>query len=218
LFVAAKVGNADGVHRDDSPPWSVLAAAFLAGSIPFSNLAARRLRGVDLRTTGSGTVSGTSLYRVAGFGPLAVVGCLELAKGALGPILAGRRRPELGAGAAGLGVVGHNWSPFLAGAGGRGISPALGGLLVLAPEGTAVLAVGLAGGRLSGHTALGSFLAMLGLAPALAATRGRRGAWTGAAIVVPLLAKRLLGNGPPEGRSRLDTYLCRLVLDRDVLR
>ncbi|HEY3702335.1 MAG TPA: glycerol-3-phosphate acyltransferase [Acidimicrobiales bacterium] len=206
------------MHRDDLPPWSVMAAAFLAGSVPFSNLAARRLRGVDLRTTGSGTVSGTSLYRVAGFGPLAVVGCLELAKGAVGPVLAGRRRPELGAGAAGLGVAGHNWSPFLAGAGGRGISPALGGLLVSAPEGTALLAVGLAGGRLSGHTALGSFLAMLGLAPALAATRGRRGAWTGVAIVLPLLAKRLLGNGPPEGRSRLGTYLCRLVLDRDVLR
>jgi glycerol-3-phosphate acyltransferase PlsY len=190
-------------------------AAFLAGSIPFSNLAARRLKGVDLRSTGSGTVSGTELYRVAGFGPLAVVGCLELAKGAVGPVLAGQRRPELGAGAAGMAVAGHNWSPFLGGAGGRGISPALGGLLVLAPEGTAVLAVGMAGGRLSGHTALGSFLAMLGLAPTLAVTRGRRGAWTGVAIVVPLLAKRLLGNGPPESRSRLRVYLRRLVLDRD---
>ena len=202
MFAAAGCGNAGGVHRDDFPPWSVVAAAFIAGSVPFSNLAARRLRGVDLRTTGSGTVSGTSLYRVAGFGPLAVVGCLELAKGAVGPLMAGRRRPDLGAGAAG----------------GRGISPALGGLLVLAPEGAAVLAVGLAGGRLSGHTALGSFLAMLGLAPALAVTRGRQGAWTGVAIVAPLLAKRLLGNGPPEGRSRLGIYLRRLVLDRDVLR
>ena len=87
----------------------MLAASFLAGSIPFANLAARRLRGVDLRTTGSGTVSGTSLYRVAGFGPLAVVGCLELAKGAVGPLLAGSRRPGLGAGATGLAVTGHNW-------------------------------------------------------------------------------------------------------------
>jgi glycerol-3-phosphate acyltransferase PlsY len=206
------------VPRDDFPPWSIVTAAFLAGSIPFSNLAARRLKGVDLRTTGSGTVSGTSLYRVAGFGPLAIVGCLELAKGAVGPVLAGRRRPELGAGAAGCSVAGHNWSPFLAGAGGRGISPALGGLLVLAPEGAAVLAVGMAGGRLSGHTALGSFLAMMGLAPALAMTRGRRGAWTGVAIVMPLLAKRLLGNGPPEGRSRLGVYIRRLVLDRDLPR
>ncbi len=203
------------MRRDDFPPWSIVTAAFVAGSIPFSNLAARRLKGVDLRTTGSGTVSGTSLYQVAGFGPLAVVGCLELAKGAVGPVLAGRRRPELGAGAAGFSVAGHNWSPFLAGAGGRGISPALGGLLVLAPEGTAVLAIGMAGGRLSGNTALGSFLAMVGLAPVLAVTRGRRGAWTGVAIVVPLLAKRLLGNGPPEDRSRLGVYLRRLVLDRD---
>jgi hypothetical protein len=89
---------------------------------------------------------------------------------------------------------------------------------VVAPEGTAILAIGMAAGRLSGHTALGSFLAMIGLAPVLAVTRGQRGAWTGVAIVVPLLAKRLLGNGPPEGRSRLGVYLRRLVLDRDVLR
>jgi glycerol-3-phosphate acyltransferase PlsY len=206
------------VRRAELPPWSVVAASFLAGSIPFSNIAARRLRGVDLRSTGSGTVSGTSLYRVAGFGPLAVVGCLELAKGALGPVLAGRSRRDLGAGAAGVGVAGHNWSPFLSGAGGRGISPALGGLLVLAPEGTAVLAAGMAAGRLSSNTALGSFVAMVGLAPVLAVTRGRGGAWTGVAIVAPLLAKRLLGNGPPEGGSPLGVYLRRLVLDRDVIR
>ena len=35
---------------------------------------------------------------------------------------------------------------------------------------------------------------------------------------IDALAKRLLGNGPPEGRSRLGVYLRRLVLDRDVLR
>ncbi len=61
--------------------------AFLAGAIPFSNLVARRSRGVDLRQTGSGTVSGTALYRVAGFRALAVSGICDVAKGALGPLL-----------------------------------------------------------------------------------------------------------------------------------
>lgn len=34
------------------PAWAVLAVAYLAGSIPFSNILARRLRGVDLRAVG----------------------------------------------------------------------------------------------------------------------------------------------------------------------
>ena len=55
---------------------SVVLAGFGAGSIPFSNIASRRTRGVDLREVGSGTVSGTALYRVAGFTPLAVAGVL----------------------------------------------------------------------------------------------------------------------------------------------
>jgi glycerol-3-phosphate acyltransferase PlsY len=34
----------------------ILVAAYLLGSIPFSNLFARRLRDVDLREVGTGTV------------------------------------------------------------------------------------------------------------------------------------------------------------------
>src|SRR2546422_10651684 len=101
-------------------------AAYLAGSVPFSNIMARRTRGVDLREVGSGTVSGTSLYRVAGFGPLALAGVLEIAKGAVGPALAGRDRPVLAAAAAGARGAGHAWLLFLQGAGGRGIPPARG--------------------------------------------------------------------------------------------
>jgi glycerol-3-phosphate acyltransferase PlsY len=52
----------------------VLASAYLAGSVPFSGLAARLVAGVDLRDHGTGTVSGTGLYEVAGFVPLALAG------------------------------------------------------------------------------------------------------------------------------------------------
>ena len=65
-------------------------AGFAAGAIPFSNLMARWAVGVDLRSVGTGTVSGTALSEVAGAGPLVLVGVFELAKGALGPALAGR--------------------------------------------------------------------------------------------------------------------------------
>ena len=107
------------------PPVAVIGVGYLAGAVPFSNVFARRTRQVDLRTVGSGTVSGTSLYGVAGFGPLAAAGVLEIGKGALGPLLAGRDRPKLAAAAGG-----RSWAttgrPFLRGAGGRGISPAIG--------------------------------------------------------------------------------------------
>ncbi len=193
----------------------MLATAFGVGSLPLANLAAGRLAGIDLRRFGTGTVSGTSLYEVTSFGPLALVGCLEVAKGAVGPALAGRCRPGLGALAAGLGVAGHNWSPWLRGAGGRGISPALGATAVLAPEGTVVLSLGLGVGRLVGQTAVGCLVAMLGLPPLLARTRGRSGWWAGTAVTLPLLAKRLLGNQVPTGPSRGSTYLSRLIFDRD---
>ncbi|MGH9113334.1 MAG: hypothetical protein ACRDZN_13730, partial [Acidimicrobiales bacterium] len=59
------------------PAATVLGLAWLAGSIPFSNLAARARVGVDLREVGGGTVSGTALHEVAGFGPLAVAGVCD---------------------------------------------------------------------------------------------------------------------------------------------
>ena len=192
----------------------VLALAFAAGSVPFSNIAARTQAGVDLRDVGSGTVSGTNLFRIAGFGPLAVAGVCDVAKGAVGPLLAGADRPVLGAFAAGAAVAGHNWSPFLAGAGGRGISPAIGALAATAWQGSALLLGGLAVGRLLHETGLTSFVADAVLVPALAATRGRRGALLGACVVTPMLVKRALGNQRPtrpgwRGRAQ------RVLFDRD---
>src|SRR2546429_2211037 len=66
---------------------AILVLSFAVGAIPFSYVAGRRARGVDLRRVGTGTVSGTSLYRVAGFGPLAAAGGPLVAQGAAGPRL-----------------------------------------------------------------------------------------------------------------------------------
>src|SRR5207244_6808294 len=194
---------------------AVVLASFGAGSIPFSNVASRRTRGVDLREVGSGTVSGTALYRVAGFTPLAVAGVLDVSKGAVGPMLAGRERPLLAAVAGGAAVVGHNWSPWLGWAGGRGVAPALGSLLATAPLGVPVLAAGLIAGRLARQTGLGRFVALAARLPALARTRGRRGAAAGARLAVPMAAKRLAGNRRVAGSSRSRAYLRRLLFDND---
>lgn len=197
------------------PAPAVVAAAWLAGSVPFSNIVARARARHDLREVGNGTVSGTALYEVAGFGPLAVAGVCDVAKGTVGPLLAGRDRPGVGAVAATAGVVGHNWSPWLRGAGGRGISVALGAFLPLAWPGTVVLALGLAGGRLTRRTGLGSFLAALVLVPVLARTHGRVGAAAGAGVAGAMLAKRVAGNRRPAG-PWAQAALHRLVFDHDA--
>ncbi|HML01480.1 MAG TPA: glycerol-3-phosphate acyltransferase [Acidimicrobiales bacterium] len=194
----------------------VLAVSYAAGAIPFSGLAARLTAGTDLRQVGTGTVSGTSLYQVAGFGPLALAGSLDVAKGAVGPLLAGRGRPVLGALAAGAAVAGHNWSPLLGGAGGRGISTALGGTMATAPEATVILGGALGVGRLLHQTGFACFLAILALFPVLARRRGLSGLVLAGALALPMLAKRLTGNQlVPDGPDRRRVLLWRLLFDRD---
>jgi glycerol-3-phosphate acyltransferase PlsY len=129
-------------------------------------------------------------------------------------LLARRDRPLLAAVAGGAAVAGHNWSPWLRGAGGRGIAPSLGALLVTAPAGAAALLTGLVAGRLTRQTGLGSLLGLVALVPLLSRTNGRRGAAAGACIAVPMVAKRLAGNRPVEG-DRRSVYLNRLLFDND---
>lgn len=196
------------------PALAVLAISYVCGAIPFANLAARWARGVDLRSVGSGTVSGSGLYHVAGFGPLAAAGLLDVAKGAVGPLLAGDR-PLLAGLAGGAAVVGHDWSIFLRGAGGRGIAPGMGALAVQAWPGVAVLAGGLGIGRLFGHAGLGTFIGLVALVPALGVLGGRQDAFAGLCVAVPIAFKRLAGNDalPASGRARVMRN--RLLFDND---
>lgn len=197
-----------------SKPAVVVARSYLIGSIPFAGLLARFARNVDLREVGSGTVSGTGLYRVAGWQMLFVGGTLDLLKGTLVVLLVDRADPGLRATAAVAVVAGHNWSGFLRGAGGRGLSPALGATLVQAPEATAVLGAGLAAGKLAGQTGLGSFVAQAVLPWVLWRRRGNRGLVLGIALTAVMWLKRIAGNSrSPEGG--IVNYGRRLFLDHD---
>jgi glycerol-3-phosphate acyltransferase PlsY len=192
----------------------VCVLSFLAGAVPFSNLVARWRRGVDLRETGTGTVSGTALFRVAGFPALAGAGIGDVAKGALGPLLL-LHHPVVAGIAGGCAVAGHNWSPFLRGHGGRGIAPALGSLLVNAWPGAVLLLAFLVIGRAGRQTGLASFVAEALLAPVLAVTNGTGGAVAGGAVAAPMLVKRVLGNARPT-EPGVGVYVRRLLFDRDV--
>src|SRR5581483_8505004 len=194
-----------GRMRPRLPAPLVVGAGWLAGAVPFSQVAARVTRGVDLRDVGNGTVSGTALHEVAGFGPLAVAGVFEVGKGAVGPLLAGERK-LLAALAGGVAVAGHDWSPLLGGAGGRGISPAVGALLVQAPAGAALLLGGMA---------VGSLVVDVVLVPVVAKVHGRDAGWAAAAVLAPMIVKRLAGNRPPPREGRARVLLHRLLFDRD---
>ncbi len=188
--------------------------AFAAGAVPFSYLMAQSLAGTDLRQVGTGTVSGTGLYRVTGLAPLVVGGLCDVGKGTIGPLLAGDRW-LLMAFAGAVSVIGHNWSLFINGAGGRGLSPALGAFAVIAWPGALFLLGGLAVGRLLRHTGLVVFLTMPALPPFLLLVADGRAAIAGTIIVVPILTKRVLGNEPLPAPNRWRAAAHRLVFDND---
>jgi glycerol-3-phosphate acyltransferase PlsY len=199
------------------PAVVVAAASYLIGAVPSAQLIARVAGGTDLRRHGTGTVSAGALLPVSGPAAVVAAGALDVAKGTVGPLLARPdQRPVLAAVAGAAAIAGHNWSIFVRGAGGRGFSPALGSLLVLAPEGTAVLLAGVAVGRAAtGDSAIGALGAYAALPFVLYRTRGRSGALIAAALLAPMLAKRIAGNRPA-GEPR--AYLWRLVFDRDQWR
>ena len=193
----------------------ILLLAFVAGGIPFSNIAARLARGVDLRKVGSGTVTGSALYRTAGVWPVVLSGVFDVAKGVVPVVLAGHD-DVLAAFAGGLVIVGHNWSPLLRFGGGRGVAPALGVFAVDAWPGVLVLLGSLVVGKVGGETGLGGFAGVLALTPVLALTHGGAGALAGAAVAVPMLVKRVTSDGraPTPGWR---PYVRRLVFDRPDL-
>lgn len=120
--------------------YGLLIAAYLVGSIPTGLLLAKAA-GVDIRSTGSGNIGATNVYRTLGrsVGVLTLVGdCL---KGLL-PVLLARylQLPDLWIAAIGLAAfLGHVYTIFLGFKGGKGVATALGVFLGVAP-----IAVGIA--------------------------------------------------------------------------
>ncbi len=121
-----------------------LIIAYVAGSFPSAYLAGRLIKGIDLRTVGSGNLGATNVYRNLGAGAAVVVLLLDLAKGALPVLLLPRL---LNAGPPGsdsalwwalaygiAAIAGHAKPVFLLWkGGGKGVATATGVFLVLVP-------------------------------------------------------------------------------------
>jgi len=117
-------------------------AGFVAGAIPFGVLIARR-RGVNIKEHGSGNIGATNVARVLGVRDGLIVLLLDASKGAL-PTFAALRYcgwPAVVAITGGAAILGHCFSPFLRGKGGKGVATAFGVFLAIAPAfaGIAVL-------------------------------------------------------------------------------
>ena len=134
--------------------WELLAVAvflaivsYMVGSLSPSYVVVRRRLGRDIRQLGNGNAGAENVSRIVGIGPAVLVAIIDIAKGLLVVVVARwlspplTMEPHLAGGlssdgfrngivmAAGVAaVVGHSWSLYLKGAGGRGGATAAGAL------------------------------------------------------------------------------------------
>ena len=131
---------------------AILAAAYLVGSLSPSYLVVRKAIGRDIRQMGDGNAGAENVSKVLGLKTAALVGAIDILKGLVVVLLARNLAPSIladdplgftasgdtfrhalmllaGAGA----VIGHSWSIYLRGPGGRGAATAVGALVGLAP-------------------------------------------------------------------------------------
>jgi len=149
----------------------VAGTAYLVGSIPTAYLMGRVIRGIDIRSYGSGNVGATNVMRV--LGPAAGVATLgiDVLKGYL---VVAFLPPWACAESAYLPlwqilsciavIAGHNWMIFLRFEGGKGVAATAGAFLAMAPL-ASLSAIGLWGivVALTRYVSLGSIIAGLSL-------------------------------------------------------
>jgi glycerol-3-phosphate acyltransferase PlsY len=118
-------------------PASVLALllAYLLGSIPFSYIVAR-LKGIDVRTVGSGNVGATNVMRSAGRAAGLAAFVLDFAKGSAATWIALRLAGvSVAAAAAVVAVLAHMYPVWLSFKGGKGVATGAGAFLPIIPVG-----------------------------------------------------------------------------------
>ena len=126
----------------DALPW--LLASYLVGAIPASYLAARLIRGIDLREHGSRNLGATNLYRVLGWRFAIPVAAFDIAKGAVPTLFFAPRispSPLIALLCGLVAVLGHVFSVFVRFRGGKGVATAAGVMLALTPAALGVAAL-----------------------------------------------------------------------------
>ncbi len=109
---------------------------YLLGSIPPAYVAARLIKGKDIRQMGGGNVGALNTFREVGKGAGVAVTLADIAKGAAAVAIAQWLLdvPQLFVLSAGLAAIaGHIWSIFLKFTGGKGMATTIGALAILLP-------------------------------------------------------------------------------------
>jgi glycerol-3-phosphate acyltransferase PlsY len=125
---------------------SILATAYLLGSIPFGYLLVRFFRKEDIRAIGSGNIGATNVARSGAKGLGLLTLALDLLKGFVAVMIAKHFYPgspsDIMVVAAVFSVLGHIFPVWLGFKGGKGVASALGVFLAIAPwAGLGALAV-----------------------------------------------------------------------------
>jgi glycerol-3-phosphate acyltransferase PlsY len=141
---------------------------YLAGSVPFAYLLARR-RGIDVRVAGSGNVGAANVLRTTGPWRGVIVMGLDVAKGmaavAIAHLFAGGTALIALTGAAA--IVGHIYPVWLRFHGGKGVAVAAGVFTMLSPAAVATAAtLFLAIAWFTRYVSLASMAATVALPPA----------------------------------------------------
>jgi glycerol-3-phosphate acyltransferase PlsY len=112
----------------------LLSLGYLVGSIPFGLVVGKLFYGVDVRQHGSGNVGTTNVFRVLGKKAGVVVLVCDMLKGYVpAAIAAALFDPWFAVFVAAAPVVGHVYSIFLKGRGGKGIATGAAVVLALVP-------------------------------------------------------------------------------------
>jgi len=177
----------------------LITAGYLIGSIPWGYVVARLLRGVDIRTVGSGNLGAANVWRVLGFKAGLAVAVLDVGKGFTAALLGLWAGDELTALLAGIAAMVGHWRPLFMGLnkGGKIVATTGGVALALAP--LASLATGVVWVvtfLLTRYTSIASMLAALAL-PLFALALGSSALVVvfsaGAALAILLLHRANIG-------------------------
>lgn len=110
--------------------------SYLLGSVSFSIVIAKWVKGIDIRQHGSGNAGATNTIRVLGKGPGLLVFVLDIAKGIVAVLLGrwlGMAEDDWTAAICGLAaIMGHNWPIWFRFKGGKGIATTVGVMATLA--------------------------------------------------------------------------------------
>lgn len=114
----------------------LMLVSYIIGAVPFGVIIGKLAKGIDIRREGSGNIGAANAFRTLGVIPGSLVLIADILKGAAPIFLAGYLVPQnhiylINILAGISAVIGHNYSIFLKGKGGKGVATSFGVFLAL---------------------------------------------------------------------------------------